>query len=116
MSKRIKVYFIILVGFWGSIYVCDSHWPLLGLPEALATPQTAWPHEKSDLPPEPGMVFGRLDNGFRYVLMRNQNPKDRVSMHLNIQAGSTYELDSQQGLAPLSGAHALQRVGTFRAG
>ena len=60
---------------------------------------SAWPHAKSDLRPDPAVVFGNLENGFRYVLMVNHEPKDRVSMHLNIQAGSIYESDTQQGLA-----------------
>jgi len=58
-----------------------------------------WPHEKSDLRPDPGLVFGKLKNGFRYVLLENPMPKDRVSMHLNVQAGSVHETDNQQGLA-----------------
>lgn len=61
--------------------------------------QTEWPHEKSELLPAPSLVFGRLPNGFRYVLMENQKPKDRVSMHLNVQVGSMHESDQQQGLA-----------------
>ena len=60
---------------------------------------TQWPHEKNDLVPDPAFVFGKLPNGFRYVLMENQKPKDRVSMHLNVQAGSMHETDKQQGLA-----------------
>ena len=58
-----------------------------------------WPHEKSDLLPDPTLIFGKLPNGFRYVLMENHRPKDRVSMHLDIQAGSMHESDNQQGLA-----------------
>ncbi len=58
-----------------------------------------WPHKKSDLRPDPNLVQGKLKNGFRYVLLENYMPKDRVSMHLNIQAGSVYETDNQQGLA-----------------
>ncbi|MBU0986590.1 MAG: insulinase family protein [Proteobacteria bacterium] len=58
-----------------------------------------WPHEKSDLLPDPHLTFGRLQNGFGFVLMQNQYPKDRVSMHLSVQAGSMHELDDQQGLA-----------------
>jgi hypothetical protein len=34
-----------------------------------------WPHEKSDLKPDPDVVWGKLDNGFRYVLMKNTQPK-----------------------------------------
>jgi hypothetical protein len=33
-----------------------------------------WPHEISDLEPDPAVIFGRLSNGFRYVLMTNQRP------------------------------------------
>ena len=58
-----------------------------------------WPHEKSDLQPDPTLVFKKLPNGFRYVLMENHYPKNRVSMHLYVLAGSTYESDTQQGLA-----------------
>ena len=58
-----------------------------------------WPHEKSDLLPDPALTFGKLPNGFRYVLMENHRPKDSVSMHLNVQAGSLHESDNQQGLA-----------------
>ena len=65
--------------------------------EAPAAP--AWPQEESDLLPDSDLYFGRLENGFRFVLMRNRNPKDRVSMHLDVQAGSAYETDDQQGLA-----------------
>ncbi len=66
---------------------------------AWACLSTRWPHEKSDLQPDPGLIFGRFPNGFRYVLMENHEPKDRVSMHLNVQAGSLHETDDQQGLA-----------------
>lgn len=62
-------------------------------------PLFKWPHEKSDLLPDPALIFGKLPNGFRYVLMENHRPKDRVSMHLDILAGSMYESDNQQGLA-----------------
>lgn len=60
---------------------------------------TVWPHEKSDLQPDPSLIFGRLDNGFRYVLKQNSEPKNRVAMSLNIQAGSLNETDEQRGLA-----------------
>jgi zinc protease len=58
-----------------------------------------WPHEHSDLEPDPAVRFGRLANGLRYALMPNQTPPDRVSMHLLIQAGSFHERDHQRGLA-----------------
>jgi len=58
-----------------------------------------WPHEKSDLPQDPAIIYRRLPNGFRYVLMQNHEPRDRVSLHLNVQAGSMHEADDEQGIA-----------------
>jgi zinc protease len=58
-----------------------------------------WPQEQSDLAPDPNLVFGKLSNGFRYVLMKNNTPLDRVSMHLMVEAGSLNETDDQQGYA-----------------
>jgi zinc protease len=58
-----------------------------------------WAHEKSELQPDPSLLYGRLDNGFRYVLKKNQEPRDRVAMSLNIQAGSLNETDEERGFA-----------------
>jgi zinc protease len=60
---------------------------------------TVWPHEKSDLRPDPSLVFGRLENGFRYILKKNSEPRDRVAMSLIIQAGSLNENSDQRGIA-----------------
>ncbi len=59
----------------------------------------SWPHGKSDLPVDPALIFGRLDNGFRYVLLKNQEPKGRVAIYLDVQAGSLVETDEQRGIA-----------------
>lgn len=67
--------------------------------ELQADQSPSWPHEKCDLVPDPALTFGRLPNGIRYVLMENPKPKGRVSIHLNIQAGSFHETDEQKGLA-----------------
>ncbi len=58
-----------------------------------------WPHELSELAPDPDIVFGRLDNGFRYVLRKNENPKNRTAIQLNVNAGSLNELDEESGIA-----------------
>ncbi|MDX2448563.1 MAG: insulinase family protein [Desulfobacterales bacterium] len=99
MCKKIKWFFILLIVFFSPFLPHGSGTIISGLPEAMAVSSSVWPHEKTDLPLDSEIVCGRLDNGFRYVLMQNQNPKDRVSMHLNIQAGSANETASQQGLA-----------------
>ncbi len=67
--------------------------------QAEAQEHVAWPHTNSDLLPDPAITFGQLSNGFRYILMENHRPEDRVSLHLYIRAGSLQETNSQQGLA-----------------
>jgi zinc protease len=99
MCKKIIFLLILLIGFFGPFPFHDAVTFITAKSEAQAAPSPVWPHEKSDLPPDPDIFFGRLDNGFRYVLMQNQNPEDRVSMHLNVQAGSANETENQQGLA-----------------
>ena len=58
-----------------------------------------WAHLASDLGPDPAILFGQLSNGFRYVIVENQEPAGRVSMHLNVQAGSLHENDGEEGTA-----------------
>jgi zinc protease len=99
MCKKIIISIILLVGFFGPFVPHDAVILMAAQHDTMAASQPVWPHEKSDLSLDPEIVYGRLDNGFRYVLMQNQNPKDRVSLHLNIQAGSANETDGQQGLA-----------------
>jgi zinc protease len=58
-----------------------------------------WPQNRSDLEPDPALHFGVLGNGFRYVIMENHEPEDRVGLYLNIQAGSLHETEEQRGYA-----------------
>ncbi|MDM8524615.1 insulinase family protein [Desulfococcaceae bacterium HSG8] len=84
------------------IFIAISFIPVTSVPLAKEISpcfSTLWPHEKSDLSPDPALIFGKLPNGFRYVLMENKEPRDRVSLRLNVQAGSLNETDDQQGLA-----------------
>jgi zinc protease len=69
---------------------------------ALSAPGLAaadFPHETSDLPVDPAIRWGRLDNGLRYALLRNAEPKGRISARLTIRVGSVYENENQRGLA-----------------
>lgn len=61
--------------------------------------QEPWPFEVSDLEPDPSVVWGQLENGLRYVIMPNGEPRDRVSLRLFVRAGSLHEKDDQRGLA-----------------
>lgn len=58
-----------------------------------------WPQDRSDLKPDPAMVFGRLENGLRYVILPNAEPKGRVSLQLKIHVGSLHESGEQRGVA-----------------
>jgi len=58
-----------------------------------------WPHEQSDIKPDPKAVFGKLPNGMRYLIYPNSEPPGRVSLRLHIAAGSLMEADDQRGVA-----------------
>lgn len=58
-----------------------------------------WAHERSDIPADPRVFFGELENGFRYILMPNAEPPQRISIKLWVNVGSLHEEDHEQGLA-----------------
>lgn len=87
-----------LVLFW--VAGCSALLPPgLGPQPAEECISRGWPHDRSDLRPDPALVFGTLANGVRYVIMPNREPEDRVGLFLNIQAGSLHEADAQRGYA-----------------
>ncbi len=67
--------------------------------KAPPAPPLPFPHEGSDLKPDPAAHFGALPNGLRYVIRSNHEPKGRVSLRLLVLAGSLQETDEQRGLA-----------------
>ncbi len=58
-----------------------------------------WPHDESDLKPDPVVTWGMLENGFRFAVMPNKEPPEKVSLRLYVDAGSLMEEDDQRGLA-----------------
>ncbi|HHB75414.1 MAG TPA: insulinase family protein, partial [Desulfobulbus sp.] len=68
-------------------------------PETISCISHGWPQDTSDLSPDPALVFGSLANGVRYVIKHNGEPKGRVALYLDVQAGSLNETDQQRGLA-----------------
>jgi len=107
MIKKTFLFFLISSLFFLPVCFENKSFPvcfLNPLPSAIAAennpnPLTVWPHEKSDLAPDPAIVFGRMDSGLRYILMENQEPRDRVSMHLVVEVGSMNEDNQEQGYA-----------------
>ncbi|MBX7210004.1 MAG: insulinase family protein [Verrucomicrobiaceae bacterium] len=72
---------------------------LVSLSAPLCALAPAWPQEGSDLKPDPKAKFGRLENGFRYVILPNDEPPGRASLRLYMDVGSLMEADDQQGMA-----------------
>ena len=53
----------------------------------------------ADLTPDPAVTSGMLGNGMRFAVMANQQPKDKVTLRLQVQCGSLQENEQQRGLA-----------------
>lgn len=75
------------------LQLCLALAPLLASAAGLPAPAA------SDLPADPAVRWGRLDNGLTYALLANPEPKGRASLRLGIAAGSLHEEDDQRGLA-----------------
>ncbi|OHE85462.1 MAG: hypothetical protein A3G75_02760 [Verrucomicrobia bacterium RIFCSPLOWO2_12_FULL_64_8] len=58
-----------------------------------------WAHEGSSLAPDPRVVWGRLDNGFRYALRPHAGVPGRVSLRFVVLSGSSDELPEEHGIA-----------------
>ncbi len=58
-----------------------------------------WPYEKSTLKRHDEALYGRLDNGFRYIIQKGKNHKDRIAVQLVVQTGSLMEQDNEKGVA-----------------
>ncbi|MDT8391808.1 MAG: insulinase family protein [Lentisphaeria bacterium] len=73
---------------------------LVLIPGILLTAAGAgFPHERSDLKPDPNAVFGAFPNGLRYVFYPAKEPRDRLFAYLRVAAGSIHEKDEHRGIA-----------------
>ena len=52
-----------------------------------------------ELPVDPKLTHGTLDNGLKYLIYPNQRPVGKVSIYLHIDSGSVNEEEHQQGIA-----------------
>ena len=74
------------------------------------------PQEDSDIPADPAVTWGLLENGIRYAVLPNSEPPNRVSIRLYVDAGSLMEADNQQGLAHFLEHMAFNGTTNFPAG
>lgn len=73
-------------------------------------------HEGSDIPTDAAVTWGVLENGLRYAILPNEEPPNRVSLRLYVDAGSLMEADNQQGLAHFLEHMAFNGTTNFPAG
>jgi zinc protease len=82
-------------------------------PAVVARP---WPHEQSDMKPNPKVVWGKLDNGLRYAIRPTKAAPARGSLRMLVLAGSGNETDEQQGVAHFLEHMAFNGTKRFPAG
>ena len=92
-------FFVSLLFFLSALSGCGHHAPAENTDNPVACISQGWPHDNSDLLPDPTLFFGTLPNGLRYIIKENHQPEGRVAIYLNVQSGSLHESDEQRGLA-----------------
>ncbi len=66
---------------------------------------TAAPLLAQQLPTDPALVTGQLENGVHYIIRHHANPEGRFHAWLHVKAGALNETDAQNG-----GAHFLEHL------
>ncbi len=56
-------------------------------------------HQASDIKPDPAVHYGKLANGVRYAVMKNDTPTKTGALRVYIDSGSLNEKDDERGLA-----------------
>ncbi len=74
---------------------------LAALAPAAAAQEPALASPDRFLPIDPAVRTGTLENGLRYYVRANDEPRDRAELRLVVDAGSVLEDDDQRGLAHL---------------
>lgn len=67
--------------------------------DPVVTVDPVWPHDVSDLEPDPAVRYGQLENGMRYAILANDTPPNVASVRLVFNIGSLAETEEQRGLA-----------------
>ncbi len=68
-------------------------------PEVVSPRSGKWAHEGAAVEPDPRVIWGRLDNGFRYALLPHHGVPGRVSLQLVVLSGSMDERPDELGMA-----------------
>jgi zinc protease len=68
---------------------------------ALLSVSFAWAQidATNEIPRDPNVVYGKLDNGMTYYIRHNETPKNRAELSIVTHAGAINEDEDQRGLA-----------------
>lgn len=66
---------------------------------SIATVDEALANPEAQLPLDPAIRYGVLENGLTYYVRHNEEPDNRAELRLAVNAGSLQEEDDQKGLA-----------------
>ena len=69
---------------------------------------------QTELPLNPKVVKGKLDNGLTYYILPNKKPENKVELRLALNAGAINEDDDQQGLAHMAEHMAFNGTKNFK--
>lgn len=72
---------------------------LVGLVCIFSTNAFAQQMQMPQLPTDPAVRIGKLENGLTYYIRHNEFPKGQVNMHIAQKVGAVQEDDNQRGLA-----------------
>ncbi len=61
--------------------------------------QGGFAHDGSDLEPDSRVVYGTLENGLRYAVMKNSTPTGVAALRMRVATGSLNETEKQRGIA-----------------
>jgi zinc protease len=67
--------------------------------EEVESKQGPWSFELSDIPLDPTITYGELENGIRYYVLPNSEPPGQMELRLHIDAGANFETDEEDGMA-----------------
>lgn len=73
--------------------------PCLVVAALLTAPMVSAQNLDQNLPLDPKVTIGKLENGLTYYIRPNNKPEKKVELRLIVNAGSILEDDDQQGLA-----------------
>ncbi|MFD2586983.1 M16 family metallopeptidase [Croceitalea marina] len=86
MTKCLKAFSLVFLFAVSAFAQTDTGLPNTTIPEG-------------NIPTNPNVKVGKLDNGLTYYIRNNGKPEDKVELRLAVNAGSIMETDRQLGLA-----------------